>query len=149
METKFEVLLEEYNTEKLILIGTPLEKLPLNCDGLPIIVQKIYDYIIDYGRWNLLLNFIHLKINCIVKLNLYYISFPGLHDECLFDDAYSNTGRNGNILNAYKLVSGSEENCRRIIDVEAVDFASVLVFWLYYLPKPLISQKQFAMICGN
>lgn len=43
------MLLEEYNTEKLIFIGMPLKKLPLNCNGLPIIVQKIYDYIIDYG----------------------------------------------------------------------------------------------------
>ncbi|VVC29075.1 Rho GTPase-activating protein domain,Rho GTPase activation protein [Cinara cedri] len=119
VETKFEMLLEEYNTDKLILIGMPLEKLPLNCDGLPVIIQKIYDYISDFG----------------------------LYDECLFDDAYSNNGRKESILNAYKLVSGSEENCRSIIDVDAVDFASVLVFWLYYLPKPLISSKQFAMIC--
>lgn len=43
------MLLEECNTEKLILIGTPLEKLPLNCDGLPFIVLKIYDYIVNHG----------------------------------------------------------------------------------------------------
>jgi len=43
------MLLEEYSTEKLILIGVPLKKLPLNCDGLPLIVQKIHDYIVDYG----------------------------------------------------------------------------------------------------
>lgn len=45
------MLLEEYHTEKLILIGIPLEKLPLNCDGLPIIVQNIYDYIVNYGNY--------------------------------------------------------------------------------------------------
>jgi hypothetical protein len=45
------MLLEECNSEKLILIGTPLENLPLNCDGLPFIVQKIYDYIVDYGMF--------------------------------------------------------------------------------------------------
>lgn len=44
------MLLEEY-TEKLILIGMPLEKLPLNCDGLPLIVQNIYDYIVNYGNF--------------------------------------------------------------------------------------------------
>lgn len=43
------MLLEECNTEKLTLIGMPLEQLPLNCDGLPLILQNIYDYIIDYG----------------------------------------------------------------------------------------------------
>lgn len=43
------MVLEECNTEKLTLIGVPLEKLPLNRDGLPFIVQKIYDYIVDYG----------------------------------------------------------------------------------------------------
>lgn len=49
VETKFEMLLEEYNSENLILIGMPLEKLPLNCDGLPLIVENINDYIIDKG----------------------------------------------------------------------------------------------------
>jgi len=49
VETKFEMLLEEYNSEKLILIGMPLEKLPLNCHGLPLIVENINDYIIDKG----------------------------------------------------------------------------------------------------
>lgn len=44
------MLFEEYNTEKLILIGVPLEKLPLNCNGLPLIVQNIHDYLINYGR---------------------------------------------------------------------------------------------------
>lgn len=43
------MLLEECNTEKFTLIGMPLEQLPLTCDGLPLILQKIYDYIIDYG----------------------------------------------------------------------------------------------------
>lgn len=61
METKFEMLLEEYNEEKLILIGMPLEKLPLNCDGLPVIVQKVYDYIIDYGRWNFVIKIYTFK----------------------------------------------------------------------------------------
>lgn len=119
VETKFEMLLEEYNTEKLILIGMPLKKLPLNCDGLPMIVQKIYDYIVDYG----------------------------LYDECLFDEVYSSNLRKENIINAYELVSDLGRDCKAIIDVDAVDVATVLVMWLYYLPEPLISSKQFLMIC--
>ncbi|XP_060863413.1 uncharacterized protein LOC132939977 isoform X2 [Metopolophium dirhodum] len=119
VETKFEMLLEEYNSEKLILIGMPLEKLPLNCDGLPLIVENINDYIID----------------------------KGLYEECLFDEAYSTNGRKANIINAYELVSGSRKNCKTILDIDAVDVASVLVMWLYYLPEPLISSKQFSMIC--
>jgi len=51
------MLLEEYNSEKLILIGMPLEKLPLNCDGLPLIIENINDYIIDYGIYKLNLNY--------------------------------------------------------------------------------------------
>lgn len=51
MESKFEMLLEEYHTEKLILIGMPLEKLPLNRDGLPLIVQKMYNYLVNYGMY--------------------------------------------------------------------------------------------------
>lgn len=58
METKFEMLSEEYDTEKLIFIGMPLNKLPLNCDGLPLIVQKIYDYIVDYGIYVLFLKIV-------------------------------------------------------------------------------------------
>ncbi|CAH1725801.1 unnamed protein product [Aphis gossypii] len=119
VETKFEMLLEEYNSEKLILIGMPLEKLPLNCDGLPLIVENINDYIIDYG----------------------------LYEECLFDETYSANGREANIINAYELVSGSRKSCKTLIDIDAVDVASVLVMWLYFLPEPLISSKQFSMIC--
>lgn len=51
-----ETLLEDYNIEKCILLGMPLENLPLNCDGLPLILQKIYDYIIEYGT-NEIINF--------------------------------------------------------------------------------------------
>ncbi|XP_022167812.1 uncharacterized protein LOC111031968 isoform X2 [Myzus persicae] len=119
VETKFEMLLEEYNSEKLILIGMPLEKLPLNRDGLPLIVENINDYIID----------------------------KGLYEECLFDDAYSTNGRKANIINAYELVSGSRKSCKTILDIDAVDVASVLIMWLYYLPEPLISSTQFSMIC--
>ncbi|XP_025408491.1 uncharacterized protein LOC112682182, partial [Sipha flava] len=119
IELKFEMLLEECNSEKLILIGTPLENLPLNCDGLPFIVQKIYDYIVDYG----------------------------IYEECLFDKAYSNNIQKANIINAYELVSGPDINCRTIMDVDAVDVATVLVMWLYFLPKPLISPKLYSMIC--
>ncbi|CAI6344929.1 unnamed protein product [Macrosiphum euphorbiae] len=119
VETKFEMLLEEYNSENLILIGMPLEKLPLNCDGLPLIVENINDYIID----------------------------KGLYEECLFDEAYSTNGRKANIINAYELVSGSRKSSKTILDIDAVDVASVLVMWLYYLPEPLISSKQFSMIC--
>lgn len=36
-----------------------------------------------------------------------------------------------------------------MMDVDAVDVATVLVMWLYYLPKPLVSQEQFSMICGR
>jgi len=49
------MLLEEYNSEKLILIGMPLEKLPLNCDGLPLIVENINNYIIDKGTYSYIL----------------------------------------------------------------------------------------------
>ncbi|XP_026822010.1 putative uncharacterized protein DDB_G0282133 isoform X2 [Rhopalosiphum maidis] len=119
VETKFEMLLEEYNSEKLILIGMPLEKLPLNCDGLPLIVENINDYIIDNG----------------------------LYEEYLFDETYSVNGRKANIISAYELVSGSRKSCKTIMDFDAVDVASVLVMWLYYLPEPLISSKQFSMIC--
>lgn len=119
VETKFEMLLEEYNSEKLKLIGMPLEKLPSNCDGLPLIVENINDFIINYG----------------------------LYEECLFDEAYSINGRKANIISAYELVSGSRKSYKTIIDIDAVDVASVLVMWLYYLPEPLISSKQFSMIC--
>ncbi|KAL5244145.1 hypothetical protein ACI65C_011555, partial [Semiaphis heraclei] len=119
VETKFALLLEEYNSEKLILIGMPLEKLPLNCDGLPLIVENINDYIND----------------------------KGLYEEFLFDEAYALNERKANIINAYELVSGSRKNFKTILDIDAVDVASVLVMWLYYLPKPLISSKQFSMIC--
>lgn len=60
------MILEEYNTDELILIGMPLEKLPLNCDGLPLIVKKIYDYIIDYGAY--LFELIIIMINVYVFL---------------------------------------------------------------------------------
>jgi len=43
------MLFEDCNADKLNLIGIPLEKLPLNCDGLPFIVQNLYDYIVNYG----------------------------------------------------------------------------------------------------
>ncbi|XP_015369043.1 PREDICTED: uncharacterized protein LOC107165363 isoform X2 [Diuraphis noxia] len=125
IEKKFAMLLEEYNSEKLILIGMPLEKLPLNCDGLPLIVENIKDYIIN-------------------KENLLFL---GLYEEFLFDEAYSLNVRKPNIINAYELVSGSRKNCKTILDIDAVDVASVLIMWLYYLPKPLISSIQFSMIC--
>jgi hypothetical protein len=35
------------------------------------------------------------------------------------------------------------------MDVDAVDVATVLVMWLYFLPKPLISPKLYSMICGT
>jgi len=92
-------------------------------------------------------------INSYYKLNLnYFINLNlilGLYEECLFDEAYSTNGHKANIISAYELVSGSRKNCKTIIDVDAVDVASVLVMWLYYLPEPLISSKQFSMICGN
>lgn len=72
-----------------------------------------------------------------------------MYEEYLFDDPYSNNERNDNIINAYELVSGLDENSKTIIDVDAVDVATVLVMWLYYLPEPLVSSKQFLMICGN
>jgi len=75
--------------------------------------------------------------------------FLGLYEECLFDEAYSPNGRKANIINAYELVSGSRKSCKTILDIDAVDVASVLVMWLYYLPEPLISSKQYSMICGN
>lgn len=46
-------------------------------------------------------------------------------------------------------MSGSEQSNGILIDVEAVDVATVLILWLYYLPEPLISLKQFLMICGK
>jgi len=136
------MLLEEYNSEKLILIGMPLEKLPLNCDGLPLIVKNINDYIIDYGSYKLNLNY---NISLFNNKHL----FLGLYEECLFDETYSANGREANIINAYELVSGSRKSCKTLIDIDAVDVASVLVMWLYFLPEPLISSKQFSMICGN
>lgn len=84
--------------------------------------------------------------NCLILKNLLFL---GLYEEFLFDKAYSLNGRKANIINAYELVSGSRKNCKKILDIDAVDVASVLVMWLYYLPKPLISSKQFSMICGN
>lgn len=57
--------------------------------------------------------------------------------------------RKENIISAYELASGLGQSCRTIIDVNAIDVATVLVMWLYYLPEPLISSKQFSMICGN
>lgn len=78
-----------------------------------------------------------------------FLYFSGLCEECLFDEAYSNNGRQENIISAYELVSGSSQSCRTIIDVDAVDVATVLVMWLYYLPEPLVSPKQFSMICGD
>ena len=80
---------------------------------------------------------------------LVYTFFLGLYEECLFDEAYSINGRKANIISAYELVSGSRKSYKTIIDIDAVDVASVLVMWLYYLPEPLISSKQFSMICGN
>lgn len=77
------------------------------------------------------------------------IHFVGLYKECLFDEAYSNSTRKENIINAYELVSDLGQGYKTIIDVDAVDVATVLVMWLYYLPEPLISSKQFSMICGN
>jgi len=75
--------------------------------------------------------------------------FLGLYEECLFDEAYSTNRRKANIINAYELVSGSRKSCQTILDIDAVDVASVLIMWLYYLPEPLISSTQFSMICGN
>lgn len=49
VETKFEMLVDQYNIDTFKLIGLPLEKLPLNCDGSPLIIQTIHDYIINYG----------------------------------------------------------------------------------------------------
>lgn len=72
-----------------------------------------------------------------------------MYEECLFDEVYSTNGRKANILNAYELVSGSRKSYKTNLDIDAVDVASVLVMWLYYLPEPLISSKQFSMICGN
>jgi hypothetical protein len=80
-------------------------------------------------------------------VNIYL--FLGLYEEYLFDETYSANGRKANIISAYELVSGSRKSCKTIVDFDAVDVASVLVMWLYYLPEPLISSKQFSMICGN
>jgi len=80
---------------------------------------------------------------------LIFFLFLGLYEECLFDEAYSTNGRKANIINAYELVSGSRKSSKTILNIDAVDVASVLVMWLYYLPEPLISSKQFSMICGN
>lgn len=77
------------------------------------------------------------------------INFIGLYDECLFDEAYSNNLRKENIVNAYEFVSDLGQDCKTVIDVDAVDVATVLIMWLYYLPEPLISPKLFSMICGN
>lgn len=150
------MLLEEYDSEKLILIGMPLEKLPLNSNGLPLIVENINDYIIDkgiYGYWcaSIVVTYYKLNLNYNVWfLNFFiFFLFLGLYEECLFDKVYSTNGRKANILNAYELVSGSRKNYKTILGIDAVDVASVLVMWLYYLPEPLISSKQFSMICGN
>lgn len=83
------------------------------------------------------------------KYVIHLFLFLGLFEECLFDEAYSSNGRKANIISAYELVSGKKKNGKTIIDVDAVDVASVLVMWLYYLPEPLITSKQFLMICGN
>jgi len=80
---------------------------------------------------------------------LIIINFIGLYDECLFDEAYSNNLRKENIVNAYEFVSDLGQDCKTVIDVDAVDVATVLIMWLYYLPEPLISPKLFSMICGN
>jgi len=82
---------------------------------------------------------------------LYYFNslFLGLYEECLFDEACSNNRRKENIYSAYEIVSDPKKSCRTAIDVNAVDVATVLIIWLYYLPEPLISLKQFSMICGN
>lgn len=130
----------------------PLEKLPLNCDGLPLIVENINDYINDKGIYVdqqllLITNLILILIfDCLILENLLSL---GLYEEFLFDEAYALNERKANIINAYELVSGSRKNFKTILDIDAVDVASVLVMWLYYLPKPLISSKQFSMICGN
>lgn len=75
--------------------------------------------------------------------------FLGLSNNSLFDEVYSNNGREESIINAYEFVSGSRQSRRTTVDVDAVDVATVLVMWLYYLPEPLVSVKQFLMICGN
>lgn len=46
-------------------------------------------------------------------------------------------------------MSGSEKSCKTIMDIDAIDVATILVMWLHYLPEPLVSAKQFSMICGN
>lgn len=46
-------------------------------------------------------------------------------------------------------MSGPGINYKTMMDVDAVDVATVLVMWLYYLPEPLVSPKQFSMICGT
>lgn len=46
-------------------------------------------------------------------------------------------------------MSGLEKSCKTIIDIDAIDVATLLVMWLHYLPEPLVSPKQFSMICGN
>lgn len=75
--------------------------------------------------------------------------FLGLFEECLFDEAYFKNVRKENIISAYELVNGLGQSCRTIIDVDTIDVATVLIIWLYYLPEPLISSKQFSIICGN
>lgn len=85
----------------------------------------------------------------IIFIIILIIYFLGIYEECLFDKVYSNNIQKANIINAYELVSEPGINCRTIMDVDAVDVATVFVMWLYYLPKPLISPKLYSMICGT
>ncbi|XP_050432898.1 uncharacterized protein LOC126840923 isoform X2 [Adelges cooleyi] len=116
---KIEILFEEKVVGKLTLIGTPLNNMPLNNNGIPVIVQKMCDFITNYGLCN----------------------------KHLFDAVYTNRELKKNIVNAYELFNALDQNDKKIVEVEAADVATMLAVWLYYLPDPLISSKQYLMIC--